>query len=289
MNMMVLETSTGRAAIGLRVRAGTVLTKATDGAQRHGRDLIPCVAELLSEGGLEAREIEVIGVGLGPGSYTGLRVGVTAAKTLAYVTGAALVGLDSLEAVAWNAPGAVLRVSVIGDAQRGDVYSADFGREAPEEPLVCTRESQIEPLAAWIGAARARHARPGAGARFRRDRGKVPRELLAADGGMNYPDGRRLLELLHREWAAGRRENVWLLEPRYLPQKCRGGQVGVAKRRSRRLKPFVTTKPLPGRPDARNRPNPNEISVRSAMESVSDHPRRGGPRTFFNRTGLTTE
>jgi tRNA threonylcarbamoyladenosine biosynthesis protein TsaB len=216
LNMLALETSTGRAAIGLRVRAGNVLTKATDGAQRHGRDLIPRVAELLSEGGLEAREIEVIGVGLGPGSYTGLRVGVTAAKTLAYVTGAALVGLDSLEAVASNAPGTVLRVSVVGDAQRGDVYSAEFTRRASGEPLECTRASQIEPLADWIGRLEPGTLVLGPGLDSAAIRGKVPCELLAADGGMNYPDGRRLLELLHREWAAGRRENVWLLEPRYL-------------------------------------------------------------------------
>ena len=105
MNILVLDTSTGRAAIGLRVRDGSVYSTVTDGAQRHGRDLIPCLAELLARAGVAAREIEAIGVGLGPGSYTGLRVGVTAAKTLAYVTGAALVGLDSLEAVAWNARG----------------------------------------------------------------------------------------------------------------------------------------------------------------------------------------
>ena len=44
----------------------------------------------------------------------------------------------------------------------------------------------------------------------------VSRESLAADPAMNYPDGRRLIELLQRDWTAGRRENAWLLEPRYL-------------------------------------------------------------------------
>ncbi len=71
---------------------------------------------MLADAGLALRDIELIGVGLGPGSYTGLRVGVTAAKTLAYVTGALLVGFDSLEAVARNAPDQASRVSVVADA-----------------------------------------------------------------------------------------------------------------------------------------------------------------------------
>jgi tRNA threonylcarbamoyladenosine biosynthesis protein TsaB len=216
MNVLALDTSTGRAAIGLKVRTGIVHAATTSGAQKHGRDLIPCVAELLATGGVVARDIEVIGVGLGPGSYTGLRVGVTAAKTLAYITGAALVGLDSLEAVAWNAPGTALRVSVVADAQRLDVYSTEFIRSAAGEPLSCTRVSQIEPLATWVGRLEPGTLVLGPGLDCPRIRECVPAGNLGEKNEMNYADGRRLVELLHREWAAGRRENAWLLEPRYL-------------------------------------------------------------------------
>jgi tRNA threonylcarbamoyladenosine biosynthesis protein TsaB len=121
MNMVALDTSTCRAAIGLRLRDGTTRTSTTDHAQKHGSDLIPALSKLLAEAGTAPGEIELFGVGLGPGSYTGLRVGVTAAKTLAHVTGGILVGLDSLEVIAWNAPGCATRVHVVADAQRGDV------------------------------------------------------------------------------------------------------------------------------------------------------------------------
>ncbi len=216
MNVLAMDTSTGRAAIGLQVRSGLVCAARTDASQRHGRDLIPSLASVLGKAGITAREIELIGVGLGPGSYTGLRVGVMAAKTLAYVTGAPLVGLDSLEAVAWNAPGSALRISVVADAQRGEVYSAEFSRQAPEDPLECVRESRIEPLASWAGRLEPGTLVLGPGLDQSAIRGKVPAELLAADAEMNYPDGRRLLDILDREWAAGRRENMWLVEPRYL-------------------------------------------------------------------------
>ncbi len=193
-----------------------VFGTATDGMQKHGRDLIPSVAEVLASGGLGAREIEAIGVGLGPGSYTGLRVGVMAAKTLAYLTGAPLIGLDSLEAVAWNAPGSVRRVCVVVDAQRGDVYSAEFVRKAPDEPLECVRASEIESLSSWASRLEPGTLVLGPGLESNSIRLQVPSDLLAADPAMNFPDGIKLLEILDREWQAGRRENVWLVEPRYL-------------------------------------------------------------------------
>jgi tRNA threonylcarbamoyladenosine biosynthesis protein TsaB len=141
---------------------------------------------------------------------------VTAAKTLAYATGAAIFGLDSLEAIAGNAPDVVARVSVVADAQRGDVYSADFTRAAPGEPLVCVRVSQIEPLALWLARLGPGILVLGPGLDSPRIAEQVPREYLAVDGTMNYPQGSSLLALADRANALGRRENVWLLEPRYL-------------------------------------------------------------------------
>jgi tRNA threonylcarbamoyladenosine biosynthesis protein TsaB len=216
MNILALDTSTGRAAIGLETRSGRLLAETTDAAQTHGRDLIPRLAAMLAEAGLAASDIEVIGVGLGPGSFTGLRVGVTAAKTLAYVTGAALIGLDSLEGVAWNAPKEALRVSVVGDAQRGDVYSADFARNSEGEPLACTRATQIEPLESWLGRLETGTVVLGPGLALPRIGRFVPPELMPTASEFNEHDGRRLVELTHREWTAGRRENPWLLEPTYL-------------------------------------------------------------------------
>ena len=229
MNVLVLDTSTERLAIGLLLRSGAVYTKATSGAQKHGRDLIPGIAELLALGEIEARKIDAIGVGLGPGSYTGLRVGVMAAKTMAYITGAALLGMDSLLAVAWNAPGDAMRVSVVADAQRRDLYTAEFIRDAPGEPLRTTCASQIEPLESW-----ARRLEPGTfviGPGLARPHIKecVASLNLVGETENNYPDGQRLIEVFHREWSTGRRENMWTLEPRYLR-----GSAAEEKREGRR-------------------------------------------------------
>jgi tRNA threonylcarbamoyladenosine biosynthesis protein TsaB len=216
LNVLVLDTSTMCAAIGLALRSDLRYTERTDGAQKHGRDLIPCIAKILSRAGIKPAELDAIAVGLGPGSYTGLRVGVTAAKTLAYVTRAALFGLDSLEAIAWNAPDSALRVSVVADAQRGDVYSSDFTRAAPGEPLTCVRASHVEALDAWLARLEPGSLVLGPGLDSPRIAEKVPAQFISQGGELNYPEGTRLIDLAARECAAGQPQNAWLLEPRYL-------------------------------------------------------------------------
>jgi tRNA threonylcarbamoyladenosine biosynthesis protein TsaB len=96
------------------------------------------------------------------------------------------------------------------------VYSADFTRTATGGPLFCSRMSQIEPLQAWLARLGPDTLVMGPGLDSPRLAGQVPAELLADAGDLNYPEGSRLIALADRECAAGRRDNAWLLEPRYL-------------------------------------------------------------------------
>jgi tRNA threonylcarbamoyladenosine biosynthesis protein TsaB len=215
-NLLVIDTATERAAVGLVTLAGRVHSLATAPARRHGRDLIPQIAAILSESGLVAADVDVIGVGLGPGSYTGLRVGVTAAKTLAYATGASLLGLDSLHAIALNAAADALHVSVIADAQRDDIYVADYSRPCEGAPLAAARASRIEPLTEWLKQLEPDVLVLGPGLGSARIRAALPPSCRLANPGLNFPDGRCLIELARAAFDTGRRENPWLLEPLYL-------------------------------------------------------------------------
>jgi tRNA threonylcarbamoyladenosine biosynthesis protein TsaB len=216
MNLLVFDTSTERAVIALSTASGGPFVTTTDSGRRHGRDLIPQVSSLLSRAGLRVGNLDLVAVGLGPGSYTGLRVGVTAAKTLAYATGAALAGLDSLQAIGRNAPAEALRVSVIADAQRGDLYVADLARPAPGAPLLALGESRIEPLANWGARMEQGVLVLGPGLDSPRIRGALPAGLNTMEGTANYPQGVCLIELAREAQASGRLEVPWLLEPRYL-------------------------------------------------------------------------
>jgi tRNA threonylcarbamoyladenosine biosynthesis protein TsaB len=189
-----------------------------DPQARHGRNLVPAIRDLLRQAGLDIAAIDLFAAGLGPGSYTGLRVGLTAAKLLAYAAGRPLVGFDSLEAIAWNAPKEAVRITVIADAQRGELYTADFGRDAPGAALGRRRPTGIETLAGWTERLAPGTLVLGPGLQRAEVRSALPAEAQSLDAldDANWPDGHRLTELACTLWQLGRRDDPWFLEPLYL-------------------------------------------------------------------------
>lgn len=216
-HLLALDTSGDRSTVGLRTSDGRVFEAETDASRKHGRDLIPRIRDLLRSVGVRPIEVGLIGVGLGPGSYTGIRIGLTAARTLAYAAGARLVGFDSLEAVSRNVPGDARRVYVVGDAQRGDVYAAEFVRESPGGPLVSGGPSRIEPLAAWSAGLEAGAFILGPGLRSPVIRSALePFGPFNLDDPIHRPSGLRLIELTSALAEAAPLGDPWELEPNYL-------------------------------------------------------------------------
>ncbi|QDU45152.1 tRNA threonylcarbamoyladenosine biosynthesis protein TsaB [Symmachiella dynata] len=97
--------------------------------RRHAETLIPEIQGLLAEHGYHLRDCRAVAVSEGPGSFTGLRIGVTCAKTLAYATGAPVAAIPTLTAVAHNVVDDVQRLFVVSDAQRKQLFCAEFGRD----------------------------------------------------------------------------------------------------------------------------------------------------------------
>lgn len=127
-----------------------------EGGERS-RLLFTAAGGLLSRAGIEPRDLGILGVGRGPGSFTGVRMGVMAAKTLAEVLGIPLVAPDSLTATAVG-PDRAERVAVALDARRGELYMALFMMEGngvfsfPRRlggPLVCGPEETARLLREW--------------------------------------------------------------------------------------------------------------------------------------------
>lgn len=126
---LLLETSSRTPLVALATDDHVVCLRRLSEQRRNARDLIPTVAEVLAFAGLAPPQLGGIIVGLGPGSYTGLRGGIMAAKTLAYALGCPLVGVPTFHTLAGQVNADI--VEVIADAQKDAVYAQTFDHGRP--------------------------------------------------------------------------------------------------------------------------------------------------------------
>lgn len=130
---LAIETSSRHGSVALLQGEGVLQRISLDRSLRTAATLAPALVELM--GWLESQGLDLgcISVADGPGSFTGLRVGVTTAKTLAYARGIPLYGVDSLAAIAAavmdDSPKPPARILVALNAFRGQVFVGEFGRE----------------------------------------------------------------------------------------------------------------------------------------------------------------
>jgi len=94
--------------------------------ETHSARLMPAIDRLLRETSLNVRRIQGIAVGLGPGSFTGLRIAVSTVKGLAFSLGVPVAGVPTLDALAGNVPYACTQVCPVLDARKKEVYAALF-------------------------------------------------------------------------------------------------------------------------------------------------------------------
>jgi tRNA threonylcarbamoyladenosine biosynthesis protein TsaB len=108
------------------VRPEGVLIETIPPAIRRGRDLVPRIDRMLSDAGLGPEDLDLIACGVGPGSFTGIRIGIATAAALAYAARVPVLDVGSLHGIAANAPAGAGRVLVALDARRGHVFAALF-------------------------------------------------------------------------------------------------------------------------------------------------------------------
>jgi tRNA threonylcarbamoyladenosine biosynthesis protein TsaB len=95
----------------------------------HATQLLPLIADVMHRAGVAWDDVDRLAVGVGPGSFTGLRIGLATARSLAQSRGLPLVGVSSLAALA--APASPPRVTAVIDARRGEVFAAAWRDDEP--------------------------------------------------------------------------------------------------------------------------------------------------------------
>lgn len=195
--ILAFDTATSVATSAL-VRDGDVLGERASGPDRFLID----AHELLDEAGLEASDLTGVSVGTGPGSFTGVRIGLAAARGLALALGVPVAGVSTLAALAAGAPAAVPVI----DAKRREVFALLDGAARCLRP----DELELEPGSVCVGdgAVRYRQVLEARGAEVPDDRSELhlPRArfhaLLASDFGpadrvqpiyLRVPDAERAL------------------------------------------------------------------------------------------------
>jgi tRNA threonylcarbamoyladenosine biosynthesis protein TsaB len=216
-------------ALSFRILIERVLTEGLI----HGRELAPAVKAVLAERGITATDLGLIAVSQGPGSYTGLRVGLSFAKTLAWGARRPLVGVGSLAAMAENVSGAPIAVPVI-DARWGQIYGAMYQVERREKREESAWKEILAPMAAAPGEFAVKIP---AGAAIFGDALKRYRDVLLkpgvveGDASWAIPKASTVARLGAAAFAAsGGRDEMMTLVPHYLRPTEAEVNVGLKKK-----------------------------------------------------------
>lgn len=126
-SILCLETSTTNCSVAISVN-GEVKAIREENHQKfsHAEKLHVFIAEVLNEAGVDKKNLDAIGISKGPGSYTGLRIGVSAAKGLCFALNIPLISIPTLEVLAQQAECEDCNIIPLLDARRMEVYSAVF-------------------------------------------------------------------------------------------------------------------------------------------------------------------
>ena len=123
---LALDTATGVCTVGLVQDRHVLAEYDISVGLTHSEGLMPQLDQMFSRTGIKKEEIDRIAVSIGPGSFTGLRIGLAAAEAMAYAWQCGVCGVNTLEALAWNIPVEGVVLAPVLDAQKGNYYTAFY-------------------------------------------------------------------------------------------------------------------------------------------------------------------
>ncbi len=219
MLILGIETATQQVGCAIGGHEGVLASAHVRRGQRHAELLAPMIASVSRQAAVDLTEIGAVAVDLGPGLFTGLRVGISTAKALAYALQVPMIGVTSLDLLAFPLRYSDRLIAAVIDARRGEVYCALYrqvpgGVQRVSEPGVSAPGDLVSELLAH----RDEVLLVGDGVLTYADLFADLQRAELADAGQAYPNAGALVQLAHSR--ALREEFVphWELQPLYLRQ-----------------------------------------------------------------------
>ena len=221
MKILGVDTSTPIGSVGLINGEDFVGEHSLNIVQTHSSRLIPAIDQILSWADLTVHELDACAVGVGPGSFTGVRIGVGAVKALCYAIRKPIVGVSTLAAIADNLRYTNALICPIIDARRNEIYGAIFhGGERLERksedicvPIEAFLDRVSEP-AVFVGDGLRRYSSA--------IRSRFGKNVSFAAATFNVPRGSNIARLGYERILNGESDDYFSLTPNYVRDQPTG-------------------------------------------------------------------
>jgi tRNA threonylcarbamoyladenosine biosynthesis protein TsaB len=212
MRVLAIECSDRGGGVAALDGDSLVGTQSLPTDRRSAQSLAPAIDALIRSVGWRPADLQLVAVTQGPGSFTGLRVGVTTAKAMAFAVGCPVVGVNTLEVIAAQSPAEVGDVSVVLPAERMELFAGRLARTA-EGSWQWIDETRIVSQQAWFDMLAAGQRVSGPGLRLVAER--LPAGVRRLDESCWDPRAATVGWLGWQRYQAGERDDVFQLVPNY--------------------------------------------------------------------------
>jgi len=131
MNILGIETSTKTGSVAIVSEKGVIVQYTLNIEVTHSERLMATVDRVLKDTGIVMSQFDGFAVAVGPGSFTGLRIGLSTVKGLAFATGKPVAAVPTLKALAWNLPYSAYPICPLLDARKNEVYASLYAFDGP--------------------------------------------------------------------------------------------------------------------------------------------------------------
>jgi tRNA threonylcarbamoyladenosine biosynthesis protein TsaB len=213
MRIVAIETTESIGSVAAMEADRPIAQLSLPAGQRSAESLAPTIAQLLHRAAWQPPQVDLVAVSVGPGSFTGLRVGVTTAKAFAYAVEAEIIAVPTLDATACQAPRDASPLWAVGNAYRQQVFAGRVPLSQRQSIRHCDQVALLT-IDEWLHLLRKGDWVTGPGLTMTAS--QLPTGIQIVDRSLWPPTAAMVGRVGWSRYQAGRRDDLWQLVPCYL-------------------------------------------------------------------------